>query len=131
MRKVTVQPQDRGRGREKVQDEYSSNLGQRNRKRGGEDSHSQTPGLRNRKKGTEGKLPFNRRTEKTEKEEMRTVTVQLQDRGIGREKVKEGYSLTPGQRNRKRETEGWIQFNPRTEEQEERKRKRQSNPRTM
>jgi hypothetical protein len=36
----------------------------------------------------------------------------------------------PGLRNRKRVSEGWIQFNPRTEEQEERKRKTQLNPRT-
>ncbi len=48
-------------------------------------------------------------------------TVQPQDRGTEREKVKDGYSLTLGQRNRKRESEGWIQFNPRTEEQKERK----------
>jgi hypothetical protein len=32
-RKVKVQPQDRGRGREKVKDGYSSTLGQRNRKK--------------------------------------------------------------------------------------------------
>jgi hypothetical protein len=36
-------------------------------------------------------------------------TVQPQDRG--REKVKDGYSTTPGQRNRKRDSEGWVQSN--------------------
>ncbi len=41
----------------------------------------------------------------TEREVVRKVTVQLQDRGTGRGKVKDGYSPTPGLRNRKRECE--------------------------
>jgi hypothetical protein len=51
---------------------------------------------------------------------MRKVIVQLQDRGTGREELKERHSLIPEQRNRKTEIEGKTPSNSRTEEQEER-----------
>ncbi len=57
------------------------------------EKHSPTPGQRNRKRESEGWIQFNLEDKGTEREKEKD-TVQPQDRGTGREKVKEGYSLT-------------------------------------